>query len=107
MIKVLFQIKNNKLFVLEKKRLKQEQKSLINTNVISQNELVFSDEYLLTNEKIVHNFLKELTISYNINTLVIKEMEIAPLILGIVKNIPNLYNLQILEESILTPEFCS
>ena len=102
MIKVLFQIKNGKLYALEKKRLKQEQKSLINTNVISQNELVFSDEYLLTNEKIVHNFLKELVTSYNINTLVIKEFDIASLILGLVKNIPNLYNLQILEENILT-----
>ncbi len=29
MIKVLFQIKNGKLYALEKKRLKQEQKSLI------------------------------------------------------------------------------
>ena len=51
MIKVLFQIKSNKLIVQEKKRLKQEQKTLINTNVISQNELVFSDEYIIQNFK--------------------------------------------------------
>ncbi len=102
MIKVLFQIKDNKLFVQEKKRLKQEQKSLINTNVISQNELAFSDEYLLENEKIVNNFLKELINSYNINTLVIKEFKIAPLVLNVTKNISKLINLHLLEESVLT-----
>ena len=107
MIKILFQIKEGKLFVQEKKRLKQEQKNLINTNVISQNELVFSDEYILQNKKIVNNFIKELVNDYALETLVIKEFKIAPLILEVTANIPKLHILHLLEESILTYKICN
>lgn len=106
MIKILLQIKDNKLFFSIKKRLNTEQKSLINTNVISQNELVFSDEYIVQNIKIVHNFLKELINDYQINTLVIKEFEIAPLVLHISSNITNITTLYLLEESILNYRIC-
>lgn len=106
MIKILLQIKDNKLFFSIKKRLNTEQKSLINTNVISQNELVFSDEYIAQNIKIVHSFLKELIKDYNINTLVIKESCIAPLILHVCSHISNIKALYLLEESILNYRIC-
>ncbi len=102
MIKIIFQIQDNKLFVQKKRKLNTDQKNLINTNVISQNELVFSDEYILTNLKLVQTFLKELIIDAHINTLIIKENSIAPLILQAIKNIDNLNNLYLLEEDILT-----
>ncbi len=102
MIKILFQIKDNKLYVQEKKRLKNDQKNLINTNVISQNELIFSDEYILKNKSLLQNFLQELINTYNINTMVIKESEIASLILNVTTNINRLTNLILLEESILS-----
>ena len=102
MMKVLVQISNNKLLFSKRKRLNSEQKNLINTNVISQNELVFSDEYILENYKLVQNFIKELVKSYNINTIVIKEYEIAPLGISLINNIPNLDTLYLLEESIIT-----
>ena len=101
MIKLLFQIKNNSLFIQEKKRLKDEQKNLINTNVISENELLFSDEYIIQNKTIIHSFIQELVNSYNVNTLIIKELEVAPLMLSVLKDIPRLTNLILLEESIL------
>ena len=107
MIKILFQIKDNMLFVQEKKRLKNEQKALINTNVISQNELLFSDEYIAQNTKLLHSFIQELINTYNINTLIIKESEIAPLVLEITKDIDKLTNLHLLEESILTYKICN
>ena len=102
MKKILIQIKDNKLHFSLKKRLNTEQKSLINTNVISENELVFSDEYIVQNKILVHNFIKELIIDYNINTIVIKEFEIAPMVLYISSNIKNITSLYLLEESILT-----
>ena len=77
MKKILLQIKNNKLFFSIKRRLNTEQKNLINTNVISQNELVFSDEYIEANIKIVHNFIKELINDYDIDTIVIRECPIS------------------------------
>ena len=102
MKKILLQIKNNKLHFSIKKRLNSEQKNLINTNVISENELVFSDDYIVQNKIIVHNFIKELVNDYNINTIVIKEFEITPLVLLIASNISNITTLYLLEESILT-----
>ena len=90
MKKILLQIKDNKLHFLIKKRLNTEQKNLMNTNVISQNELVFSDEYILQNKNLIHLFVKELIEDYNVNIIVIKEFEIASLVLGIIKNIAKL-----------------
>ena len=106
MIKILFQIKENKLFVQEKRRLNTDQKNLINTNVISQNELVFSDDYITKNLKLIHEFVKEIVNNYNLNTLIIKEFKIAPLILKVITNIDNLKILYLLEESILNYEIC-
>ena len=101
MIKLLIQIKDNKLLFSIRRRLNTEQKNLINTNVISQNELVFSDEYIIQNTKLVHNFIKELVNNYNINTLVIKELEISPLVLQLTSNISSLSYLYLLEENII------
>ncbi len=106
MNKLLFQINENKLLVQCKKRLKTDQKSIINTNVISQNELLFSEEYVASNIKIMHSFLKEIINDYNINTLVIKESSIAPLILDVIKNINKIVNLHLLEETLLNYKIC-
>lgn len=106
MIKILFQIQENKLLVKVRKRLNIDQKNLINTNVISQNELVFSDEYIISNMKLIHNFVKELVIDYNLDTLIIRESEIAPLILHISSHISNLKNLYLLEETIVNYKIC-
>ena len=102
MIKILFQIKDNKLYAKIRYRLNTDQKSLINTNVISQNELVFSDEYIASNIQLIHNFLKELILSYNIDTLIIRESSIAPLVIHVASHIPSLTNLYLLEESIVS-----
>jgi sortase B len=105
-MKVLIQIKDNKMCFSIRKRLNNEQKNLINTNVISQNELVFSDEYILANIKLVRSFVKELASDYNANTIVIKEFDIAPLVLRIVANISSFKSLYLLQESILTYKIC-
>ncbi len=106
MNKLLFQIKDSKLLVQIKRRLSTDQKNIINTNVISQNELLFSDEYITSNIKIMHSFIKELVNNYNLDTLVIKEYSIAPLILEVIGGITKLKVLQLLEESILTYKIC-
>jgi len=106
MIKILIKLKDNKLFFQIRRRLNTEQKNLINTNIISENELVFSDEYIVQNLKLVHNFIKELINNNNINTIVIKESIIAPLVLHVSSNIQNLKSLYLLEESILNYKVC-
>jgi len=106
MIKILIRLKNDQLFFQIRRRLNTEQKNLINTNIISENELVFSDEYIASNLKIVHTFLKELINNNNVNTIIIKESSIAPLILHVLKNIPQVKSLYLLEETILNYKIC-
>lgn len=106
MIKILIQIKDNKLFFQIRRRLNTDQKSLINTNIISENELVFSDEYLVSNVKLVNTFLKELIKNNNINTIIIRENKIAPLVLKIIANISQIKTLYLLEETILNYRIC-
>lgn len=106
MIKILFQIQDNKLFVQERKRLNTEQRTLINTNTITQNELVFSDEYISKNTNIINSFLHELVTNFNIDTMIIKEMRIVNLVLSAVKNIKNLQNLYLLEETVVNYKIC-
>ena len=67
MKKILIKIQGNNLIIKEKVRLSNEYKNILNTNVISCNELVFSDEYILNNKKIVATFLIEITKDYNPN----------------------------------------
>ena len=55
--------------------------NLMNTNVISNNELVFSDEYLLENSKIVSLFLSDLVIEKNITNIVISNNILADIVL--------------------------
>lgn len=61
MKKILIKIQDNSLVVKERIKLSTEYKSILNTNVISCNELVFSDDYIENNKKIVATFLDELT----------------------------------------------
>lgn len=107
MIKILVELKDNKLYFQIKKRLNEDQKNLMNTNIISKNSLVFSDEYLLSNLKIVKPFFKELINTSKVDTIIIKESDIAYLVLNILKNIPNINKLFLLEETILTYKLCS
>ena len=69
MKKLLFKIQNNTLIVKERIKLSSEYKEILNTNVISCNELIFSSDYLVQNQKIVSSFLSELTNDYNIDTI--------------------------------------
>lgn len=93
MIKILIQLKDNKLFFQIKRKLNNNQKSLINTNIISESELVFSDEYMVSNINLVNTFLKELINNNNIDTIVIRENKIATLVLKVIENIPQIRDL--------------
>ena len=106
MKKVLIIIKNNTLFFKEKKKLKEEYKDLINTNIISSNELLFSDEYIMSNPKIVSSFIEELARSYQINTIILNNYSICELILAVIKDIVNINSLIIKDNAPLTFKVC-
>ena len=106
MKKLLFTIKNNILEVKEKNRLTDEYKNILNTNVISSNELIFSDEYLSNNGKIVATFINELTLDYHIDTLSIDKNEDALLILKLLTNNKAIVSLILKEDVQITFKLC-
>ena len=66
MKKLLISIKKNYLAFSYRKNTNSEQKKILNTNIISDNELIFSEDYILNNPKIVSCFLKEVCEQYKI-----------------------------------------
>ena len=98
MKKILIKIKDNTLVIKEKKKLSNEYKNIINTNVISCNELVFSDEYINDNPKIVATFLNEITKTYNTDTIVIENNDFTLMFLNLLKNVKQITTLIIKED---------
>ena len=74
--KLLFSIKDKSLLISFNYNLEKENLSLINTNIISDNKLIFSDDYIEKNEFIVGKFLKEIITDNNINQIIITNFEI-------------------------------
>lgn len=106
MKKILIRIDNNMLIFKERKKLNTEYKNLLNTNVISSNELLFSDEYISNNPKLVSQFLNEITHSYNLNTALIENSNINNLILEVIKDNAFIKNLILQEDTPLTYKCC-
>ena len=104
--KILISIHNNSIIFSYKTNNSSISNDLINTNIISNNELIFSDKYIEENKKIVSSFIKELTIQYSINKAIISKMDLAPLILSMLKKAVNITELEIKEEETLSFAVC-
>ena len=85
MKKILVLIQNSSLF-FSYKRNHAIREDLMNTNIISDSELVFTDDYISENQKIVVPFFRELCIMNHIDTLVFQNIEIASFLLSFFKN---------------------
>lgn len=104
--KILISIQNNNIIFSYKTNNSSISNDLINTNIISNNELIFSDLYIKENSKILSSFIKELSIQYNTNKVIISKMELAPLVLNLLKKAINITELEIKEEETLTYQVC-
>ena len=105
-MKILVKIKDNKLHFLNKKKLNSEYKNMLNTNVISNDELVFSDEYIYKNTKIIASFFNELIKNYQINTLSFQNMDVSLLILPFANRLHNIDNIIFESDEVLTYKIC-
>jgi len=106
MKKVLISIKNNQIIFSYKTNNSNINNDLINTNIISNNELIFSDIYINENTKILTSFIKELSIQYNINEAVISKIELAPLIINLLSRATLIESVYIKEDDTITYELC-
>ena len=73
-------------------------KTLMNTNVISNDELIFSDSYLKNNINIMSSFLTEIIKDKKISKLVIEEFDIVPIVLDITNSIKYITKLYIIPD---------
>lgn len=105
MKKILIGIKNNALTFSYKKNSKISN-DLLNTKLITDNELIFSDEYIEENIKIVTGFIKELILEYKISQLIIKESSLAILAFNLIKEDEHIKAVFFREEKQLSYEIC-
>lgn len=106
MKKVLIGIKDSALTISYRRTQMKNEANLLNTNVITDNELVFSDEYIADNKKIVSSFVKELINQYNIKQLIIKESELSFTAIDLINNHENVKAIFFREEKQLSYEIC-
>ena len=78
--KIIINIQNDAL-LFSYKRNHTIREDLMNTNIISDSELVFSDDYIVENKKIVMPFFQELCEMYQIKTIVFQNCELASFLL--------------------------
>ena len=105
MKKVTVLLKNDSL-IFKYRTNKPAQPDLLNTNVITNNELIFSDDYLKNNVKIVGLFISDLAKEREIKEVIVSNNELAELIIDIIKRVPNIECLTILEDGKLTYSLC-
>lgn len=106
MKKILINIKNQEIIFSYKTSNSSINNDLINTNIISNNELIFSDVYITQNQKLISAFINELVIQYQIKNVIITKMDLASLIIGILEKASNLENLTIKDDESLTYTIC-
>ena len=104
MKKIIIHIQNNNL-IFSYKHNQTVREDLINTNIISDSELIFSDDYILTNKKLVIPFFKELCDMNAIDTLVFQNSKLAIFMIELFKNI-KIKKVKIKKEESVPYSFC-
>ena len=106
MKKILIGIKERALTFSYKKSVDKISNNLLNTNIITDNELIFSDEYINDNKKIVTSFIKELINQYDIQQVVIKESVLTFTVIDLINNNEKIKAIFFREEKQLSYEIC-
>ncbi len=105
-MKILVKIKNDRLCFITRKKLNPDYKNMLNTNVISNNELVFSDEYILLNQKIICTFLNELIKNFSITTLSFQSLDVLYIFLHFLSKFKGINSLYLESEEIMPYKLC-
>lgn len=104
MQKILIKINKNSLVFSYLENATTSMKNLLNTNVISNNKLVFSTDYILQNTKIVSSFLKEIWQENKGSKVYVNNMKLVPLVCKLMSRVNYIDGLAILEEVNFTYE---
>lgn len=104
-IRVLLE-KDRVSFSYYKKPLSNKKQDLLNTNIISRNELTFTEEYIVNNSKIVKSFIKELIADKNIYTIEVRDYQLLNMVINILGDIKEFKRLIITEDCDLEIHAC-
>ena len=104
--KILISIENNSITFSYKTNNSSISNDLNNTNIISNNELIFSDVYISENAKILSSFIKELALQYNVNKAIVSKIDLASLVLNLLKKATSITEIEIKEDESLTYTIC-
>lgn len=104
MKKILILIQNTSLFFSYKKN-QTIREDLMNTNIISDSELVFTDDYIIENQKIVVPFFQELCAMNKIDTVVFQNVLLADFLLPFFEKSP-IQKIKIKKNEIIPYTFC-
>ena len=72
--------------------------NLNNTNVINEEQMIFSKKYIECNYDIISTFINLIVLKKNITTAIIKSNELGKIILPIINSIPQISNIKFLED---------
>jgi hypothetical protein len=95
MRKILVKIIDNKIYFKNRRKLTENYQNMLNTNIISDNELLFSDEYIDQNKKIVKDYLNNIICQTNVNSVVIENNDLTILIMELLKDNTQINNFNI------------
>lgn len=105
MKKITISIQDSSLYFKFRNK-KLDDVNLLNTNVISNNELVFSDEYIYKNSNLVNLFIKDLISENNIDSIIISNNSLFGLVTTIINGIDKITTIDLKEETTLSYEIC-
>lgn len=88
MQKIEIEFKNQTLKIYLIVKEKNLDNTLLNTNIISNEKLLFSLDYIAKNQKLVSSFLKEICLEKNTNLIVANDMKVISTVAPCFKNTP-------------------
>lgn len=102
--KIIILIQNSTLYFFYRKQ-GPIREDLMNTNIISDSELVFTEDYILENQKLVTPFLEELCEMNKINTITFQNNDLADFLVFLFNKV-KIYKIKIKKQENLTYSVC-
>ena len=100
--KILILIKKDALIFKYSKVKQKNEEELLNTNVITDNELIFSDDYIKKNTKLLSSFVNELAVDNNVKKIIVENTKLATLIIKTLSKVPVIEELIIKKDDSIT-----
>lgn len=105
-MRILIKVKDDKLLISTRKRLNNDDKNIINTNLISNDEIFFTDDYIKDNPVVVSSFLNVLIKNYSVNTISFQNMDVAEAIINILNKFKGIKTFYFESDEVLTYTLC-